>query len=157
MNDLDKHFKNLLQKDCNLAKQDFPEPRNTKPIDCLIQKITLQEIKESIKYLKTKKAPGLDNITNEMIKCSDRNMIERLQTLFNNIMESDYYSTSWNQRLICSIYKSGKKEDPLGNFSIQSYIIGYKMNFKKILFCPLPKLDFEKITELLITSSRYSV
>ena len=41
----------------------------------------MQEIKENIKYLKTKNAPGLDNITNEMIKCSDRNMIEHPQTL----------------------------------------------------------------------------
>ena len=39
------------------------------------------------------------------------NMIEHLQTLFNNIMESDYYLTSWNQGLICSIYKLGKKDD----------------------------------------------
>ena len=49
---------------------------------------------------------------NEMIKCSDRNMIKHLRTLFNNIMESGYYPISWNQGLFCSIYKSGKKDDP---------------------------------------------
>ena len=95
-----------------MAKQNFLEPLNSKPIDSLNQKLTIEEIKESIKYLKTKKAPGLDNITNEMIKCSDRNMIEHPQTLFSKIMESSYYPTSWNQRLICSIYKSDKKDDP---------------------------------------------
>ena len=47
-----------------------------------------------------------------MIKYSDRSMIEHLQTLFKNIMESGYYLTSWNQILVCSIYKSGKKNDP---------------------------------------------
>ena len=96
LNDLDKHYKNLLQKNCNLTKQNLPEPLNTKPIDSLNQKITIEEIKESIKYLKTQKAPGLNNITNKMIKCFDRNMIEHLQTLFNNIMESGYYPTSLN-------------------------------------------------------------
>ena len=95
-----------------MTKQDFPEPLDTKPLDSLNQKITIQEIKESIKHLKTKKAASLENITNEMIKCSDSNMIERLQTLFNNIMEYGYYPTSWTQGLICSIYKSGKKDDP---------------------------------------------
>ena len=97
LNVLDKHCKNLLQKNCNLTKQNSPEPFSTKPIDSLNQKITIEEIKESIKYMKTKKAPGLDNITNEMIKCSNRNMIEHLQTLFNNNMEYSYCPTSWNQ------------------------------------------------------------
>ena len=52
-------------------------------------------------------------------------MTEQLQTSFNNIMESGYYPTSWNQGLIFSIHKLGKNDDPnniqtvLGNFSIQ--------------------------------------
>ena len=62
--------------------------------------------------MKTKKTPGSDDITNKMIKCFDRNMIEHLQTVFNNIMESGHYPTSWNQGLICSIYKLSKKDDP---------------------------------------------
>ena len=76
------------------------------------KKITVAQIKDSIKYLKTKKAPGLYNITNAMMKCFDRNMIEHLHTLFNNIIESYYYPTSWNQGLICAIYKAGKNDDP---------------------------------------------
>ena len=80
-----------------MTKQSFPDSLNTKPIDFLNKKITIEGIKESIKYLKTKKAPVLDNLKNEMIKCFDRNMTEDLQTLFNNIMESSYYPTSWNQ------------------------------------------------------------
>ena len=36
-------------------------------------------------------------------------MIEHLQTLFNDIMESGYYPTSWDQGLICSIYKWAKR------------------------------------------------
>ena len=63
LDNLDKHCKNLLQKSCNLSKADFPESLNTKPIDSLNQKVTIEEIKESITYLKTKKAPRLDNIT----------------------------------------------------------------------------------------------
>ena len=77
-----------------MTKQDFPEPLNIKSVDSLNQKITTEETNESIKYLKTKKAPGLDNITNEMIKCSGRNMIEHLKVLFNKIIEYGYYPTS---------------------------------------------------------------
>ena len=92
MNDSDKRYKSLLQKSCNLTK-DFPEPLNTKPIDSLNRKVTVEEIEESIKFLKTKEAHGLDNITNEILKCSNRNMTEHLQPLFNN-MESGYYPNS---------------------------------------------------------------
>ena len=71
MNDLDKHYKILTQKNCILTKQDFPQQLKTKPTDSQNQKITVAQIKKIIKYLKTKKAPGLDNITNEMMKCFD--------------------------------------------------------------------------------------
>ena len=43
-------------------------------------------------------------------------MIEHLRTLFNNVMESGCYPTLWNQGLICSLYKSVKKDDP-NNYS----------------------------------------
>ena len=46
-----------------------------------------------------------------MIKYSDWNMIKHLLTLFDDSIESGYYSTFWNQELICSIYKLGKKDD----------------------------------------------
>ena len=60
------------------------------------------------KFLLTrdKVIPEMAKLMPEIIKCIDRNMIECLQTLFNKIMESDYYPTSWNQGLICSICKS---------------------------------------------------
>ena len=44
-----------------------------------------------------------------MIKYSNWNMIENLLTLFNDSMESGDYPTFWNQGLICSIYKLGKR------------------------------------------------
>ena len=76
------------------------ESFNTKAIASLNQKITTEKIKESIKYL----------IKFYMIKYTDRDMTE-YQTLFDDIMESGYYPTSWNQRLICSVYKLGKNGD----------------------------------------------
>ena len=112
INDLDKHYKKLLQKDCSSSKQNTSEKSKTKTIESLNEKITLEEIKTSIKALKNQKSPGLDNITNEMIKCSNTLMIEHLESLFNKILELGYYPKSWNHGLICSIYKSGKKDDP---------------------------------------------
>ena len=41
------------------------------------------------------------NDKNEMIKCSDGNFVIDINFV-NNIMESGYYPTPWNQRLLCS-------------------------------------------------------
>lgn len=54
------------------------------------------------------KSLRLENITNETMKCSDKIIIKYFQTLFNNIMEFGYYSDSYDQGLMFSIYKSGK-------------------------------------------------
>ena len=112
IDDLDKHYRRLLTGNFNKNVHIANEPVNTQILDSLNNEITLDEIKENIKLLKNKKAPGLDSITNEMIKCSNEIMIKHLQTLFNAILNSGYYPQSWNHGLICSIYKSGKKDDP---------------------------------------------
>ena len=48
-----------------------------------------------------------------MMKCFEGDITEHLQTLFNSIMESGCYPTSWNQGLLGSIYKAGKKNVPI--------------------------------------------
>ena len=99
-----------MQKNCNWTKHKFPETSNIKLIDSLNQRISIEEIKKIVKSLKTQKAQGLDNTANEMMKCLDKT--NNLQTLFINIMESGYFPDSWNQILVCLIYKSGIKDDP---------------------------------------------
>ena len=69
----------LLQKNCNWIKHKFPETSNIKPIDSLNQRITTEEIKEIVKSLKSQKAQGLDNKTNEMMKCLDNSITNNLK------------------------------------------------------------------------------
>lgn len=51
--------------------------------------MTIEQVWESIKSLKTENGPDLDNTT----KCSYRNLIEHLQ----KGLESGYYRNSWNK------------------------------------------------------------
>ena len=52
---------------------------------------TLEEIKHRIKRLKTKKAPGVDCISSEMIKCSKNALLSKITKLFSLILDYGYY------------------------------------------------------------------
>ena len=67
------HYKELIQKEQhNLTRKQPNESKYIENFHSLNGDITIKEIKQAIKNLKYKKAPGNDSITNEMIKCSDK-------------------------------------------------------------------------------------
>ena len=67
---------------------------------------------QGIKILKTKKAPGIDCISSEMIKCSNNFLLSKITKLFNLILNFGYLQETWNHGLIHSIHKNGSKMDP---------------------------------------------
>ena len=62
--------------------------------------------------LKTKKAPGIDCISSEMIKCSNNALLSKITKLFNLILDTGYYPETWDHGIIYSIHKNGSKRDP---------------------------------------------
>ena len=60
--DLRKHYKELLQKKHNPTITEPNESKNFENFDSLNGYITIKEIKQTIKKLKIKKAPGNDSI-----------------------------------------------------------------------------------------------
>ena len=77
--------------------------------------ITDDEIKSVSKTLKNKKAPSSDLIKNEMLKASYEIMLPVYQKLFNFILNTAVFPSSWCEGLITPIFKSGDKKDP-GNY-----------------------------------------
>ena len=59
--------------------------------------------------LKCKKAPGLDRIKNEMLKYSQHILTPLLIRLFNGILQTGIYPSSWSNSYIIPIHKS---DDP---------------------------------------------
>ena len=74
--------------------------------------ISIEDIAKAIKKLKTKKAAGLDRIRNEMIKTSSEFIKSSLEKLFNLILKSGVFPTSWSNGIITALHKSGNKDDP---------------------------------------------
>ena len=70
----------LLQKQtvCNSINNEKIKLRNKLNLDQLSKPFDLEEIKQRIKRLKTKKAAGTDCISSEMIKCSNNALLSKI-------------------------------------------------------------------------------
>ena len=74
--------------------------------------ITAEEIYEASKFLKNNKAVGLDQISNEMIKCALPFIHTALKRLFNSILWNSHYPKEWKIGIIVNLFKSGDSYDP---------------------------------------------
>ncbi|CAF4888459.1 unnamed protein product [Pieris macdunnoughi] len=76
--------------------------------------ITVIEISEVIaatKTLKSGKSPGIDGITNEILKTDSETLIVHLTELFNLILNTGETPTQWSESDIILIYKKGDPND----------------------------------------------
>ena len=74
--------------------------------------ISIEDIKDQISKCKPNKAPGIDGITNEVLKDSNHEMLIFYKTLFNKILELGKYPANWNRSLTQLIYKDGSRDNP---------------------------------------------
>ena len=100
-------YMKLLQKQtfCYSFNNEKIKPRNKLNLDQLNKPFDLEEIKQRIKRLKTRKALGIDWISSEMIKYSNNVLLSKIAKLFNLILDPDYYPETSNHGLIQSIHK----------------------------------------------------
>jgi hypothetical protein len=75
--------------------------------DELDTEITFEELKQAAKNIKTKKATYSDKISNEMIKHSVDSLGTGFINVFNSILKSGNFPSTWCEGLISPIFKSG--------------------------------------------------
>ena len=143
------------------------EPTTSDPLNKLDDPISEIEIISTTKKLKTKKAPGLDRIHNEMLKCGIHYLAFSLSILFNTILKSGYLPASWSKGMITAIYKSGDKSDPSNYLGICvssclcklfCSILNQRLHnfiYKNATCYVLPTLNFSQDFALMIISFHY--
>ena len=85
---------------------------SNKTDEYLDEEITKSEVRKSISDLKKGKSPGPDNLLPEFFKCGIDNLETHITRIFNVILSTATYPTSWQQQLICPIFKKGDFSDP---------------------------------------------
>lgn len=103
------HVKNLRANDSYLANTDT----DTKVITSI--NIEIDDVIEALRQAKVNKSPGLDNITNELIKNGGETLTKSMLALFRKLVELEGTPQEWNKGIIIPIHKAGSKND-LNNY-----------------------------------------
>ncbi len=74
--------------------------------------IDVDEIKKAVKALKYNKAIGLDEVSNEMIKCTIDVYSNLFTQFFNSILLMEAVPESWGHGYIVPLFKSGSVLEP---------------------------------------------
>jgi endonuclease/exonuclease/phosphatase family metal-dependent hydrolase len=105
-----EHFQEVLNRDAPENPPERGEERREE-LEIPTDPPSLQEIQEAVKALKNRKAPGVDQITAEMLKADVEVTSKKLKDLFEIIWEKEEVPTQWNKGLICKIPKKGNLQE----------------------------------------------
>ena len=115
-----EHYQDILKtseidESCRVI-QDITDQRFKKctesAMNSMTESISEEELNTVIKNLKNNKAPGSDEITNEMTKKGGKDLITSLKNVYNKILKEKKCPSDWRKVKIKSIYKNkGEKED----------------------------------------------
>ena len=101
----DEQFNSNIIQEYNRIK--IQETQNS--VDLPGGHITEKEVLDSIKLLKSKKAPGPDKIQSEHLLHGKSILSKYLCVLFNSIVKLGKIPAAWKQGFIVPIYKGGNK------------------------------------------------
>ena len=138
-NGLNKHFNSIGQKMANKFPNSNQERyKAVEKIERTVESIylrrtTIEEIEKLIDKLKSNKAPGIDGISNYIIKSSTKVISLVLMKLFNQCMEEGIFPDVLKIACIVPLYKGGEKNE--------------STNYRPISLLPLFGKIFEKIIE----------
>ena len=71
--------------------------------------ISEEEIRTAVSELMSKKAPGLDGITLEMLTLVGDETVRWLKTIFDTIWETESVPEDWQGQLLVPLYKKGSR------------------------------------------------
>ena len=98
----------------------------------LNKEISIVEIDVALDELHKSKSPGLDGVTNEILKNASIVVAPLLCKLFNAVLDSGFFPEQWSQALIIPIHKKGDKND-MNNYRGISLLSCTGKVFTKIL------------------------
>ena len=107
---------------------------------------TTEEIREAVKSMKRGKAPGIDEITTEVIKTAGEPMVKMLEKISKKVWHEEKSPKDWSRMLVSPVHKKGDKLDPANYRAIALLSIPGKV-FLRVLLNRMRKRIEEKTKE----------
>jgi endonuclease/exonuclease/phosphatase family metal-dependent hydrolase len=102
-----------------------------------IETCTAEEVIRLAGKLPNKKAPGVDGITNEIIKELPAEAGRRLVAIFNAALRLQHFPTSWKEAKVVVFPKPGKSHRDPANYRPISLLSGLSKLFEKLILARL--------------------
>ena len=100
--------------------------------DKLDSDISVQEVEDALNKVVNGKMPGLDGITNDILKHASIIVVPLLCKIFNKVLEPKYFPREWGNALIIPLHKKGSRDNP-DNYRGIALLSCVGKNFTKIL------------------------
>lgn len=97
-----------------------------------VPNILKDEVIKAINSQKKGKAPGEDNISNELLKGISKTILDTLTDLFNEILRTEYIPLQWTTSTIILLHKKGRIDD-ISNYRPISLMSNVYKIFSKII------------------------
>lgn len=142
-NDIQTHdpHNNPEQQSIHDEAADFLFNTHPDPSLCLHLYTTPTEIKNILKSLPTKKAPGPDKLENIILKNSSKKSIVQLHYIINAIIRLSYFPKAWKSSIIIPIPKPAKDHTNPANFRPISLISTLAKITEKVILSRIHDLD----------------
>ncbi|GBP08777.1 Probable RNA-directed DNA polymerase from transposon BS [Eumeta japonica] len=115
----------------NSIKKEVLQKTSLEPKDDLTP-VSLSEVQLLVKSLKTRKAPGLDGVSNKAIKCFSQPLFSLLVAIFNACLQNCYFPSVWKEA--GNRYpKPGKPRDLPASYRPISLLSGLAKLFERVL------------------------
>ena len=115
LNTLFDHFHDLNKSKTN-ANVNIPDSPIQNSNESINRAFTIDEINKHINSLKNNKSPGIDNILNEFIKYSPKELIVVIVKFFNIILDTGIIPNDWTIGVIKPLYKNKGDINDVNNY-----------------------------------------
>ena len=121
-----QYFQCLLENELQTQEKNEKKNENIEELED-IDKPTYEEMIAVISKMKNGKAPGIDNITVELIKNSGTELLQRIFDLLLQIWDQERMPEEWEIGIICLIFKKGDHRECSNYQGITLLNITYKI------------------------------